>query len=223
MNKNVIVAYEKEFMAWCKGTPVLMGFPSSMHDASVNKLSWKPVTDFKDWSALDTKYIIDNEYSEFRKALCEGKTIQFKDLTEAWNDLKDPKFKDEPRHYRIKPEEPQFKEGDFVRYINSNNNKALKINNINCGFYYFDDTGMSLRIDEIIKWKPQAGELCWFTDTDSNVSVLAIFKGISEYRTFITKDNVRYDLCEPFLNSKPSWFKESSEELEQNIHPIALI
>ncbi len=105
-----------------------------------------------------------------------------------------------------KEEKPKFKVDDFVRYINSNNNKALRINNINCERYYFDNSGIVLRLNEMIKWEPQAGELCWFTNNKvTNNARLAEFHSLDGCSF---KDNTgSWKYCEPFLNSKPSWFK----------------
>lgn len=105
--------------------------------------------------------------------------------------------------FRIKPEESQFKVGDFVRYIHSNNNLAIQIDKIDCGFYYyFKNAVMGLRSNELIKWEPKANELVWVRNSKWHNQEESILKAY-DY------DACRhYDLCEPFLNSKPSWFKD---------------
>ena len=175
------------------------------------------------WSVDELEIIINDEFSELRKALCDGKTVQIWEVIEqhvsdsskdiyGWKDFKSftpsSQFSGPSHHYRIKPEESKFKVGDFVRYINSNNNKALRINNINCGFYYCDDTGMSLRIDEMIKWNPNHKELCWFWSGNKlEEATLSKFHSYTKHGGFKTiYDSFKY--CEPFLNSKPSWFKD---------------
>lgn len=215
MNIELIKKYKAEFDHFLNEGKLLT--------KEMNSNNWEEVTNNNSWSNPNRIYIINDKYVELRKALCEGKTIQIWGVLEqhisdssediyAWKDFKSftpsSQFSGPSHHYRIKPEEPQLKEGNFVRYINSNNNKALRINNINCGFYYFDDTGMSLRIDEMIKWNPNPKELCWFTnDTTELRAVLGQFDCMT-YDNFYKATNCSsYSNCEPFLNSKPSWFK----------------
>ena len=72
MRKETIIKYEKEFLAWCKDESVLLGAPTSMHDKT---LIWREVRDFNDWKPLDTVYVLNDSYSDYRKALAEGKII----------------------------------------------------------------------------------------------------------------------------------------------------
>lgn len=68
-----------------------------------------------------------------------------------------------------------FKENDFVRYIHSNTSKPLKINNINCGRYYFEGTNMSCLEYEIRPWSPEPGE--WvIPDTGVNEDMFVVMK-----------------------------------------------
>lgn len=224
MNIELIKKYKTEFDHWLNGGKVI----KASFDYEDNKYSaWTQLDKEHQWNDdafYKPQFIINDEFSELRKALCDGKTIQIWEVIKqsvsdcskdiyGWKDFKlftpSSQFSGPSHHYRIKPEEPQFKEGDFVRYINSNNNKALKINNINCGFYYFDDTGMSLRIDEMIKWNPNHKELCWFTnDTTELKAVLGQFDCMTHDNFYKATNGSSYSNCEPFLNSKPSWFKD---------------
>ena len=104
MNKALINKYWKEFCHWKDGGDII-----AYH---IRKNEWyEPMSPFT--SEVDI-YIINDEYVEYRKALAEGKTIQF--------DSKDGKgFKDwdvdfsaSVEDYRIKPDEPEFKVGDYV-------------------------------------------------------------------------------------------------------------
>lgn len=232
MNKQTIVKYEKEFIAWCKGDPVLIGFPASMEDAGKGKLSWRQVISFDDWKALDTKYVLDNEYSTFAKALAEGKTIQGLyinptiQLTE-WIDTNTIDMLNyKPEQLRIKPEEPQFKVGNFVRII-PKSEKALTnyVNQNSIGIVkYVTDTLINVKtknttywfkLEDCIKYTPQEGELCWFTNKNFNsklqefddvFAILSIFREIIDNK-FEDDRGVLFTYCEPFLNSTPSWFK----------------
>ena len=76
-------------------------------------------------------YIINDEFVEIRKALAEGKTVQYnfgnhginkKDFPNKWKDL-DILIgiladKASPKNYRIKPEEPKVKIGDWCWFWN---------------------------------------------------------------------------------------------------------
>ena len=71
-------------------------------------------------NAYRFKFIINDEFVEFRKALAEGKTIQmyckYDDVPPFWDDMteviKSIGFVMTKDNYRIKPEEPKFKVGD---------------------------------------------------------------------------------------------------------------
>ena len=92
-----------------------------------------------------------------------------------------------------------LKENDFVRYIHSNTSKPLKINNINCGRYYFEGTGMSCLEHEIRPWTPEPGE--WvITDTGVNEDMFVVMKynGIS----------LIPNRCQPFIDELPSNLKD---------------
>ena len=92
-----------------------------------------------------------------------------------------------------------FKENDFVRYIHSNTSKPLKINNINCGRYYFEGTDMSCLEYEIIPWTPEPGE--WvIPDTGVNEDMFVVMKynGIS----------LIPNRCQPFIGELPSNLKD---------------
>lgn len=164
--------------------------------------------------------IINDEYSEFRKALAEGKVIESKvrytmsnnschygeEL--SWSIDTSGKFKGTPNLYRIKPDESKFKVGDFVRYVRAHAPIALEINNINGNRYYFTNSEMSCLEHELEPWTPVKGEWCWFYDSKSSKSsYLAEFKQMS--RQFFESEEIGiYDYCEPFFNSMPSYFKD---------------
>ena len=107
-------------------------------------------------------YIIDDEYVEFRKALAEGKTIQFNfgnsgpnktDFPNVWKDL-DLSIgilanRALPENYRIKPEpeESKFKVGDWVH--------IPALDSVPCQF------SEDLCMLGLEKWEPQSDEWCW--------------------------------------------------------------
>ncbi len=119
----------------------------------------------------DYTYVQNDEYAEFRKALADGKTIQYYvDSFVGWQDTKtfDNTF-DLPNSYRIKPDSPNLKKGDWFT-VNS-------LAHVASGVYQVDEE-IEIRQDyllikkgnhilewnEITKWEPQENELCLFWD-----------------------------------------------------------
>ena len=153
--------------------------------------------------------IINDEYSIYRKALAEGKIVQYLgQYSNMWHEVQEPDFNLHPNCYRIKPDGPKFKVGDFVRYVNSSNSLALEINNINCDRYYFVNSNISCLEHKLIPWEPIKGEWCWFYDKASNkYSHLAKFNEMWKNKFRSTTDTP-WQFCEPFLNSRPSYLKD---------------
>ena len=210
MNIELIKKYKKEFDHFLNGGDLLTRTKSDFiwNDEINENLMWN-------FEIQDIDIIINDEFSELRKALCDGKTVQaYYKFNDTWNDIIKPKFKDNVSNYRIKPEEPKFKVCDFVRHRNLKT--CHIVTNINQG--EFSDkisTRPSLSFDddfssEYIKWKPSHKELCYFThDTNTKTSAtLREFREISEDGFYVDCFGTRYIYCEPFLNSKPSWFKD---------------
>lgn len=73
------------------------------------------------------KYVQNDEYAELRKAQADGKTIQYNNTPhitiENWIDINSKltsgvkNFTYPCQSYRIKPDEPKFKVGDWIRAI----------------------------------------------------------------------------------------------------------
>ena len=218
MNKELINKYKHEFDHWLNEGSVLIN----------SDLGWCPIATEFAWScniSVDALLVINDEYVEFRKALTEGKTIQlneaekFADSNRGWVDLSCKSFGKSTHlfpinYYRIKPDEPKFKVGDFVRYAYSTPARALEINNINGNRYYFTNSKMSCLKHELDPWTPVKDEWCWFYDNkDSKYSHLAQFydMNISEdnsLSTFMSSPITKWKCCEPFLNSRPSYLKD---------------
>lgn len=115
---------------------------------------------------LKNKYVQNDEYAELRKAKADGKTIQFDDPMDEqkWSDLLEPfEFLDDVNMFRIKPDEPEFKIGDWVYPPNRNTPIQVKK----------DMFGQSYTNWKI--WKPQEGEWVCMKDFDLD-NVYAIFK-----------------------------------------------
>ncbi len=198
MNKELIKKYKTEFDHFLNGGNLLTRTKSNfIWNDNINEyLMWN-------FEIEDIDIIINDEFSELRKALCNGKTIQiYYEFNNTWNDIIKPEFKNNLSNYRIKPEEPEFKTGDFVKtptsiaIIIEHNGQLFASNNY--------------ELQDCTKWKPSNKELCYFThDTNTKTSAtLREFREISKDGFYVDCFGTRYIYCEPFLNSKPSWFKD---------------
>ena len=171
MRKETIIKYEKEFLAWCKNKSVLLGVPASMHDKT---LIWREVRDFNDWKSLDAVYVLNDSYSYYRKALAEGKTIQmyckYDGVTPIWDDMteviKSIGFVMTKDNYRIKPEEPKFKVGDWVVH----NGVIKQVTKAVDGLIDSLDNQVAVIMkDESLElWEPKEGEWCIMYDIDED-------------------------------------------------------
>ena len=216
MNKELINKYKPEFDYFLNEGKILYKHIHS--NAWWNEDPWNYSPSYV------TAIIINDEYSIYRKALAEGKTVQanvnywsFPETEEFnWQDIASPDSfnKFNLLNLRIKPDEPKFKVGDFVRYVHSTQAIALEINNINGNRYYFTNSEMSCLKHELEPWTPVKGEWCWFYDNpDSKYSLLAQFydMNISEdnsLSTFMSSPIIKWYYCEPFFNSRPSYLKD---------------
>ena len=110
MNKELIKKYKQEFEYWLNGGKLQAKF---VYDEWV-----EAPKDIFSYNMVNFVLVIDDEYVEFRKALAEGKIIQYRNLKvnafKNWQDLGNLKFNPNFEH-RIKPEEPKFKVGDWIR------------------------------------------------------------------------------------------------------------
>lgn len=194
MNKELIKKYKTEFDHWLKEGKLLYNCGQSWIEC-LKSFRWD--NDVRN----DLQFIINDEYVEFRKAIAEGKTIQVNNLfDESWTDIKDVKFTGNVKMYRIKPEEPQFKVGDWVRMVNctivKNQKEIFCINFIdsknNCFGINADIEYCNTNYLEL--WKPKIGE--WVipdTGIDDKMFVVMRYDGT----TLIA------DRCQPFIGELP--------------------
>lgn len=208
MRKETIIKYEKEFMAWVKGEEVLVGAPSSMEDASKGILSWRQVKDFADWNALDTKYVLNDSYSIYRKALVEGKTIE-EFIDNGWTNMYGSRFSGDKNKYRIKPYGPKFKVGDWVLFTQKLNTVPMKITKVNTreivsegNFDFLYGIGCNL----LKLWQPKAEEWAWFgyeiVQVIDNSDTIKICRQDSD-----AYEEVTLDKLEPFIGTLPSFIE----------------
>ena len=110
MNKELIKKYKEEFDYWLNGGSL---------EYKVFNYGWAVSNNVTfNWELPENieHIVIRDEYVEFRKALAEGKKIEFLDnVDNSWTPFDDRVgFGNHIREYRIKPEEPKFKKGDWV-------------------------------------------------------------------------------------------------------------
>lgn len=215
MNKELIKKYKKEFDYWLDNPDNLL-FYDEHHNGWHNlhyDYQWNcTVEEMEEFGKYG--YVINDEYSIYRKALAEGKTVQYLgQYSNMWHEVQEPDFNLHPTCYRIKPDEPKFKVGDFVRYVHSTTAIALEINNINGNRYYFTNSEMACLQHELELWTPVKGEWCWFWDKCTphrpTLRQYDIFpEGYGEKNMFHDSEQNPFDFCEPFLNSRPSHLKD---------------
>ena len=219
MNKVVILKFKEEFDYWLKG--------GSLWYKYGNDKEWKFLeADSSEinhvFNPYNVKILINDELSEFRKALSDGEAVQYYvDGFAGWQDVKSLNQSCmHPTSFRIKPEEPKFKVGDWVRVKTgtfeydgtariSKGVKQLSKSDM----WLFSENHYKCNPDNYIEhWQPKKGEWCWFSiknriptigqflsiETDGNRKYSATFPNTPH--PFITY----YDYCEPFLGQLPS-------------------
>lgn len=218
MNLELIRKYEKEFLHMLHGGS-LMFKPN-------DKQVWFDSTEYQiDWT-VDGLYIIDDKYSTYRKALAEGKTIQYmnsngeiKSLYE-WDNIGWKQFKGCVENYRIKLEEPKFKVGDWVENITCTSPRIIKkVVNAPEGYDTVtvgnSDVGINVMlINDLELWQPKPGEWCWFWDIDSNPTLCQYSKYINgEYEALTINPKYKlqglFGFCEPFIGIVPTNMKDN--------------
>lgn len=220
MRKETILNYEKEFLAWCKGESILLGAPASMHE---KPLVWREVRDFNDWKPLDTVYVLNDSYSTYRKALAEGKSIQmlcrYDKMEPIWDDMteviKSIGFVDVKENYRVKPEEPKFKVGDWVIH----NGVPKRVTKAVDGYIdsLDNEVAVIMKEESLELWEPEDEKYFWykndlvkFHETQINLGLLLeSARGCSYYPA---EKNFE-DYCEPFIGRLPSNLKQDSENI----------
>ena len=110
----------------------------------------------------DTIYAQNDEYVELRKALADGKTIQKSKrhyCLDFWDDVDAIYTHYHVTKYRIKPEEPKFKVGDWVRF-DSHNAQVT-------------ETDLLHDTEHLVKWQPKEGEWCVFWGANTEVFTIS--------------------------------------------------
>lgn len=179
------------------------------------------------WHLTDKLYVISDEYVEYRKALAEGKTIQYKDREGFWNKIE---YKLEEYHLeelRIKPEELKFKAGDWVRLPRLEVDYIYKVTENTVCLTHFGSIGIYTDTYQNLElWQPKPGEWCWFWNEPSDIPILAKLISIEYFLERPTEYKIKtpsyisetvyscmtymyFKNCEPFIGQLPTILKDS--------------
>ena len=216
--KELIKKYKKEFDHWLNGGEVLFFYWEDWYSSTCN-----PEMVFNHISPDDVKYyVINDQFAEIRKALAEGKSIQmlcrYDKMEPIWDDMteviKSIGFVDVKENYRIKPEEPKFKVGDWVVEIHSTTKaQVLELfgNQIRVKFCY-PDAIITTDSSDFIPWAPKSGDWCWFLNK-GRIPMISQFHSLEidgnrKYSaTFPNTPHPMigyYEYCEPFIGNLPT-------------------
>ena len=226
MNRELIKQYKAEFDHWLDGGTLLARrWVIDDNDGDASYTIWYPI-DSAFWEAEKifntsleydkTQFVINDEYVEFRKALAEGKTIQYYvDGFVGWQDV--TSVADHPmkgaNQYRIKPDKHKFKVGDWVVHPDANAPWRLSQNSIN----HLDNS-------ELEPWQPKQGEWFWY---DKDFYKLESVTCDTAHTTFTMRDSKGYGIkhtefnkkaytrfigyCEPFIGKLPNFIDSVKE------------
>lgn len=171
MNKELIKKYFTEFNHWLNNGLVLLG----KKDLSNTKIKWYPSVQNPFEDSSDTSIIVINDkFVEIRKAIAEGKTIEYnfgnfgpnkQDFPDVWRELNLSigiiADRASPENYRIKPE-LDIKVGDWLldtHYKTYDRVKEIFTHTVllqsNLTVFKDDIEDGYFKI-----WKPEVGEWC---------------------------------------------------------------
>lgn len=206
MNKELIKTYFEEFKHWLNGGKIISKYTltHTWNDCQ-NEEIWR----IPDKNISKVLIVIDDEYVEFRKALVEGKTVEYLDFRDEWRNLKENCRKLEGvdlSRLRIKPDVSKFKVGDWVIH----NGVIKQVTKAVDGLIDSLDNQVAVIMKEesLEPWKPKQGDYFWykndlvkFHETQTNAGLLLqSARGCSYYPA---EENFE-DFCEPYLGRLPS-------------------
>lgn len=216
MNLNLIRKYLPEFNSYVKGQPLLIGFKRS-----TGVYKWKPLV-WEDWGngLIGDFIIINDEYCTYRKALAEGKQLQSRDRTSylcsptkygEWSDTNHTSFCLPVDCYRIKPEEPEFKIGDWIIEIYGKQiGQVLELFDNQIRVKLFKSNSIiTTDSSDFIKWQPQPCEVCIFWDDKRTYAKISKFSHMKHIIYFEDKEETYWDNCMPFTGILPPHMKEN--------------
>ena len=215
MNLELIKKYEKEFLHMLHGGKVLIG----KKDLVTNTTKWytSVLNPFVETSE-SILIVIDDIYSTYRKALAEGKIVEAnynkwvfpKIPTKRWDTMAGEDF---DRYgiddLRIKPEEPEFKVGDWITVNGPAGTFTECVSGINDDTYTLSGTDICFK-SQATKWEPKEGEICIFWDDNWVTKAIIIkFNYINNSNQYTAIDNICWDNCMPFTGVLPPHMKDN--------------
>ena len=215
MNLKLIKKYEKEFLHMLHGGEVTMG----KKDPITCMVKWYPsvLNPFVETSD-SIIIVIDDVYLPYRKALAEGRHIQFFNTKErlydsskplhTWQDTDTIRAHGRPSDYRIKPEEPRFKVGDWITVNGPAGTFIECISGINDDTYVLSGTNICYK-SQATKWEPKEGDLCVVWDNDDiDCAVIIKFDYIDASGKY-SCSHTWWDNCMPFTGVLPPHMKDN--------------
>lgn len=209
--KELIKKYKIEFNHWLNdGVLLYKTIYSSEPEV------WHLFDGNWNYTPKEIKIVLNDEYVELRKAFVDGKTIQlYCDIEDDWfdcNDLiKSNDFLCNVSAYRIKPDESEFKEGDWITFTTSLGTERDKIINIKSNkdietlkaYIPFIDDEI---YDTLKLWKPSYNEYCKFWNDNSDSFRVAKFHSMSKSKIGLFKDmqGNYFQNCEPYTGDFPT-------------------
>ena len=114
-----------------------------------------------------------------------------------------------PSDYRIKPEEPNLKIGDWITVNGPAGTFIECISGINDDTYVLSGRNICYK-SQASKWNPTRGEVCivWDDDCLSSPSIIK-FDYINDSSQYRATDNTCWDNCMPFTGVLPPHLKDN--------------
>ena len=213
MNKELIIKYNEEFNHWIEGGTLQCIFHND------TKPYWEVCTDDElnrifgnNGANLEISIVINDAYAELRKAIAEGKIVQYRTIEvlefggerEVWRDINPANISQyHISVLRIKSDGTQLKVGDWC--LDTRDNQLKQVVNpespVICAYYTL--------------WQPQPNEWCVFWETDVTAYTVARFHSRSKRGAYVT--NYGHE----FYNIAPLEFiqtlKDSHEHANTNV------
>lgn len=233
MNKQLIITYFEEFEHWLNGGNVQVYYKKDDEPKWLTDEECIEYEGHDNFSHIirnslepeDVLIIIDDEYIEFRKALAEGNTIQYYECIYQhemdvnlnrydwldWKSATPSSSFTKTLKYRIKPEEPKFKVGNWVVNKESKQRIIKKVTSVYSDTVTVGDSTVGINvmlIKDLELWEPKEGDICWFWNKSNIYPRLATFINESLGSYYADTSNDGFDFCEPFIGQLPSYLKE---------------
>ena len=206
MNLALIKKYLPEFNSYVKGQPLTLGYKTHWGTYEWTDLVWV------DWDSSINEHIIiiNDEYLPYKKALAEGKIVQYKGLsTQTWCTIQ-PELGHtfgvmHVSNYRIKPEEPELKVGDWITVNGPAGTFIECISGITDDTYVLSETNVCYK-SQATKWEPKEGEICIFWDSVDTSTVISKFSHMEQEK--YSTDLHTWNNCMPFTGALPPHMKD---------------